>query len=196
MYMTWCWCFGSMGGLYYSLQVVELLVHIMIGWGEALGGCYYCLSLHMNTTKMRVKKSQKTGDRCCVIIPSAALCWCYPVTETSPWVLCNGCTFNYWSISFHMECRVDTTTWRCQKCPKNQCCVKICPLMALCWCYPATNTSPWVVGNDCTACCWGIWWFIERRVECSVDVDLDTLRRDHGNGVINMLKDAVGWVSP
>ena len=53
--------------------------------------------------------------------------------------------------------------------------------MALCWCYPATRTSTWVVGNDCTAGCRGIWWFIERRVEYAVVDEIDTLRRDHGN---------------
>ena len=38
----------------------------MIGGGEALGGCYYCLSLHMNTTK--VLGAERAHNQCCVNI--------------------------------------------------------------------------------------------------------------------------------
>lgn len=121
MYMISCWCFGSMGGLFYTIQVVELLVHIMVGWGEPLGvAIVVCLS---TWTPLRwiVKKCQKTGV--VLIIPIMVLCWGHPAAETSPWVLSNGLTFNYWWISLHMACRVDQLWWIWAKCAKNQSCV-------------------------------------------------------------------------
>ena len=128
-----------------------------------------------------VKNAQKTG----VVLLFHQ--WLF-VDVTLPLIPRHGCCLmNAPSIlgGYHCTWSVEwiQLSCGCQKCPKISV-VLIIPSMALCWCYPATKTSPWVLGNDWTAGYWGIWWFIERRVEYAVVDVIDTLRRGHSNGVI------------